>query len=118
MLFIGTLVYSVALSLAFIIVSIFQCRPISYFWLRWDGEHTGQCIDEAGFIWSSAILTIALDCWILVLPLPFIARLQLSLRKKILAGGLFGVGIWYVFVFVSFFFFFPLESCACTFHHC
>jgi hypothetical protein len=25
--------------------ALFPCRPVSYFWTRWDGEHLGSCID-------------------------------------------------------------------------
>jgi len=33
----------VAYALAFIIAFLVGCKPISYFWNIWDGEHEGHC---------------------------------------------------------------------------
>jgi hypothetical protein len=32
-------------AIAFLLVSVFQCRPIDLAWWRWDGEHAGSCND-------------------------------------------------------------------------
>ena len=35
----------VAYALAFMIEFIAGCKPISFFWTQWDGEHEGHCAD-------------------------------------------------------------------------
>ncbi len=51
------------LSLGFLFFNIFQCTPISYFWLRWDGEHEGHCVDANKVTLSGGI--IDLFCFLL-----------------------------------------------------
>jgi hypothetical protein len=49
---------------------VFQCRPVSYAWTRWDGEHTGTCISANFLILSNSITNIILDLLVFFLPLP------------------------------------------------
>jgi hypothetical protein len=35
----------VAYALAFMIEFAVGCKPISFFWTQWDGEHPGHCAD-------------------------------------------------------------------------
>ncbi len=37
----GTISFNAVFGLTFVLLAIFQCRPISYFWDKWDGEHSG-----------------------------------------------------------------------------
>ncbi|KAI1779826.1 hypothetical protein F4818DRAFT_437127 [Hypoxylon cercidicola] len=93
-----TFILITACGLAFDFAIIFGCTPISYFWTSWDGQHMGHCIDINAVFWSGAIVVIAIDIWILLMPLRFIMRLQLSLRKKILAAIMFTFGISVIIV--------------------
>jgi hypothetical protein len=77
---------------AFTIVAIFQCRPISFYWTKWDKEGSGQCIDINALAWSNAIISIVLDVWMLALPLFEVFHLQLSWRKKLSVAVMFCVG--------------------------
>ncbi len=83
---------NVAYWVAFLIVTIFQCRPISGAWTRWDGTFRGECNNVNMQGWMSAAATIILDIATLVLPLPMIAKLALSRRKKVHIFLMFGVG--------------------------
>ncbi|KAI1173970.1 hypothetical protein F4777DRAFT_413824 [Nemania sp. FL0916] len=83
----------VAQLIGFLFPVIFQCSPVDLAWLRWDREHYGSCIDIAAVVWSGAALGLAIDFWMVVLPLPLIARLQLPMRKRVLVGAMFAVGI-------------------------
>jgi hypothetical protein len=65
----GTVAFVVAWGFAFVVVAIFQCRPIHYFWTKWDGMHEGQCLDINAITTSNAGISIALDLWILGIPL-------------------------------------------------
>lgn len=88
----GTIIFTVLYGLTFVLVAIFQCKPISHYWLNWDLEHDGKCINVNALAWSHAIISIVLDAWMLVLPLYEVFRLQLSWRKKISVAIMFLVG--------------------------
>lgn len=89
----GTIAFTVLYGLAFVVVAIFQCRPISHYWTNWDKEHDdGYCINLNALAWSHAIIGIVLDVWMLALPLYEVFRLQLSAHKKISVAFMFIVG--------------------------
>ena len=69
--------------ITFALTFILQCNPLSFAWNRWDGEHTGTCIHLNAMAWAAAGSNIALDLCTIILPLPQIAKLQLSWGKKI-----------------------------------
>lgn len=80
-------------SLSFIFTLIFPCTPVSYFWHRWDEEHEGSCIQLDVFMRVSALIAIVVDFWQLLVAVPFILRLNLSLKKKLLIVIMFFTGI-------------------------
>lgn len=88
----GTLIFTTLWGIAFVIAAIFQCWPISYFWTRWDGEHEGKCINANTLAWVNAAMNIALDLWILAIPMWELRRLQLHWKKKVGVAGMFCVG--------------------------
>ncbi|EUC28265.1 hypothetical protein COCCADRAFT_30444 [Bipolaris zeicola 26-R-13] len=88
----ATIVFTCLYAIAFITASIFQCRPISYNWWKWDGEHQGQCININALAWSNAIISIITDIWMLAVPLWEVFQLQLSWRKKLSVAIMFCVG--------------------------
>ncbi|KAH9873942.1 hypothetical protein IAQ61_004569 [Plenodomus lingam] len=88
----GTVAFNVLCGIAFVIVAVFQCQPISYYWTSWDKERPGKCVNINAVAWSNAIISIVLDIWMLVLPLYEIFHLQLSWRKKISVAVMFCVG--------------------------
>ena len=99
-IFAGVLIVSDILSIGFLFFNIFQCTPISYFWLRWDGEHQGHCVDANKITLSGGIIDLFWTLLILVIPLPYILRLKLPPYKKFAATVMFAWGIW----------------CVCRFH--
>ena len=88
----STVAFNVLCGTTFVIVAIFQCKPISHYWTSWDKEGSGKCININALAWSNAIISIALDIWMLVLPLHEIFHLQLSWRKKVSVAMMFCVG--------------------------
>jgi hypothetical protein len=88
----ATIIFNCLNGTIFVIVSIFQCRPISYNWLKWDGEHHGYCININALAWSNAIISIITDIWMLGVPLYEVFHLQLSWRKKLGVAVMFCVG--------------------------
>lgn len=92
----GTIIFTSLWGAAFIIAAIFQCWPIRAFWTLWDGMHEGRCVDPNALAWSNAAVNIALDLWILGIPLWELRRLQLHWKKKVGVGLMFCVGALYV----------------------
>jgi hypothetical protein len=88
----GTVVFSVVWGFTFVITVIFQCRPISYFWTHWDGLHEGRCLDINAITSSNAGISIALDLWIIGIPLWQLWGLKLHWKRKIGVALMFCVG--------------------------
>lgn len=77
---------SVALAL------IFACTPREKLWHPYV---EGYCIDDIACVVISIALNIASDLSILIIPMLCIARLQMPLKKKLLAASVFAVGALY-----------------------
>ena len=87
-----TLWFNAVYTLAFFIVGVFPCRPIHHFWTRFGGSPNGHCVDLNALAWTHAVLTIALDFWMLGLPLFEVFKLKLSWRKRVSVALMFCVG--------------------------
>jgi hypothetical protein len=88
----GTVVFNVLFGVAFILVVIFQCTPISYNWTNWKGEGGGTCVNLNAVAWANAGVSIALDLWMLALPLSQLRNLKLHWKKKVGVALMFFVG--------------------------
>ncbi|KAK4032018.1 hypothetical protein C8A01DRAFT_20849 [Parachaetomium inaequale] len=65
------------------------CRPIA---LNWDLTLPGTCGDvRLYYLWLGGINVVA-EAMILLLPVPFLYRLQMKTYKKLVAIGLFSIG--------------------------
>lgn len=89
---IGTIVLNCVYGFIYIIVTIFQCLPVGYLAVRWDGEHQGSCLNLQAMTWSNAGISIGVDVWILSIPLFHVKSLQLDWRKKAGAASMFLAG--------------------------
>jgi hypothetical protein len=100
-----------------------QCRPIHFFWAGWKGEMVGKCtVDVRLFGFVRGAIEIVFDLAILSLPLPMLARLQMSTRKKLQIMSMFCVG--FVITVVSCLRLWALvqfdqsSNPTCTYSHC
>ncbi|KAI0418926.1 hypothetical protein F5X98DRAFT_336709 [Xylaria grammica] len=93
-----TFVVIIACCVAFDFAIIFGCTPLDHFWTGWDGQQDGHCISTNGIFWAGAFIVIAIDVWIILIPLMFIMRMNFSLRKRLLSGVMFAFGLFVVFV--------------------
>ncbi|CAH0042711.1 unnamed protein product [Clonostachys rhizophaga] len=84
---------AIIVSMPAIFGSMFLCTPISYYWMRWDGGAEGHCVDSRSYIWSIWLILIVSDLFIMGAPLPFVVRLQLSWRRKLLISIMFCTGL-------------------------
>lgn len=89
---------SAAYTVAFFIVTTWQCLPISLAWTQWDGFHEGTCNDIHLQGWIAAAINIALDVVVMILPLRHLAVLNMSLKKRLMVMSMFSVGIFVIVV--------------------
>lgn len=77
-----------------LIILALECQPLNYIWLGWDGEHTGSCINQAAMWYAVNGIGMAYDVFVICVPIPFVLRLKLERRRKILVASMFAVGLW------------------------
>lgn len=77
---------------------LLQCRPISYNWTNWRGEGGGQCVNISAVAWANAAVSIALDLFMLAVPLSQLRALKLHWKKKIGVALMFIVGTFVTIV--------------------
>ncbi|KFY28609.1 hypothetical protein V493_02837, partial [Pseudogymnoascus sp. VKM F-4281 (FW-2241)] len=89
----GLMVFVVAFGIANTFCMIFSVWPIHFFWDGWKGEAApDSAIDMNLFSFVRGGIEIGLDLVILALPLPMLAKLHMSLQKKIHIMSMFCVG--------------------------
>lgn len=84
-------------SIAFIIIPIFACRPISAFWDQVDFVKLARgyewtCIDEGADVVAHGILSTLQDLVVAFLPTLLCWNLQMPLRQKIALYSIFALG--------------------------
>ncbi|KAL8301150.1 hypothetical protein RB597_001809 [Gaeumannomyces tritici] len=80
----ATLATNVIAGVAFLILCLVQCFPLSYTWTSWDKESGGHCVLDPGLLsWSNAIFAIAMDAWMLFLPLSQIPKMNMGIERKL-----------------------------------
>lgn len=77
-------------SCATILTGIFICQPVA---MNWDLTLTGHCGVQTTSYKITAGINIFTDVSIMLLPMPYLAKLQLPVREKLFLMGTFGVGI-------------------------
>jgi hypothetical protein len=82
--------FCVTSSIAFTLVTIFQCRPVSYTWDK--NIKGGKCINFNGGAWANGAINILQDILIVALPIQEVRKLQLERKKKIGLYIMFGLG--------------------------
>jgi hypothetical protein len=91
----GSITFDVTYGLLFVFIGLFQCKPISYYWKSWDGEHQGKCLNVNSLGWANAGISIILDGWMLALPMSQIIHLKMHWKKKVGVAMMFIVGTLY-----------------------
>ncbi|KXH36872.1 CFEM domain-containing protein [Colletotrichum simmondsii] len=79
--------------LAFTVANLNQCRPFSNAWQGWDGRHPGYCINVYAMFIAHAAVNIALDVWMLGLPVTQVLWLNLRKRQKVEIVVMFSLGV-------------------------
>ncbi|KPI37839.1 uncharacterized protein AB675_3044 [Cyphellophora attinorum] len=76
----------------FLFLFAFQCSPVAYTWLQWDGEAEGSCLGFEVGAAIHAIVNIILDFAIFALPMFQLRTLNLSKKKRWQVLLMFAVG--------------------------
>ncbi|KAJ5272141.1 hypothetical protein N7524_005410 [Penicillium chrysogenum] len=80
--------------IAFVLISVFQCRPLPGAWHRWYEEENYKCNHINAQGWSAAVLNMVLDIIVMVLPLRQLYGLNLSVKRKSYVMCMFSLGIF------------------------
>lgn len=84
----GCIMIAWFISLVFAI--IFSCRPVAFFWDK--TIKGGSCINENNLAYGITATNIVTDFVVLLLPIPWLLKLQLPMAKKIGIIGIFLLG--------------------------
>ncbi|KAL8954762.1 MAG: hypothetical protein Q9193_007097, partial [Seirophora villosa] len=92
----ASLYFVIALTIASVFVTIFQCVPISDVWITWVGqnpERSGHCIDVNLYFIISGVIHTFTDFALLALPIPLLWRLKTGKPQKWLLTAIFTAGL-------------------------
>ncbi|KAK2589759.1 hypothetical protein QQS21_012559 [Conoideocrella luteorostrata] len=79
----GSMIFNILLAAVCILLAIFQCNPVSYYWKQFlDEDMNGTCIASAPVAWVNASLNVALDVWMILIPLKEVYNLRMHWKKK------------------------------------
>ncbi|EQB48933.1 hypothetical protein CGLO_11775 [Colletotrichum gloeosporioides Cg-14] len=78
----------------YLVLTFAQCRPLQKYWLGWSGDQPGVCMDFNLLVLTHVGFNIALDIWMLILPLTQLYKLKLGLKKKVGVIMMFSVGFF------------------------
>ena len=85
---------TLAWCIALIFSIIFSCKPVQFFWDK--NIPGGRCLNENSLSYGITAANIATDIAVLVLPLPWLWRLQMNFNRKVAISGIFLLGCLYV----------------------
>ena len=90
----GLTAFTIAWVLAMMLVVIFQCNPVQFFWNREIAG--GHCINANDFYFAMAVVSTVVLVTVLFLPVPIIWTLQISYTRRLGLAFVFTIGVLYV----------------------
>ncbi|EFQ32528.1 CFEM domain-containing protein, partial [Colletotrichum graminicola M1.001] len=84
---------NIIICVSFAVTKLNQCKPFSYSWEGWDGRHSGRCITLRPLLILHAALNLAMNLWMLALPMTQVLWLNLRKRQKLEVLFMFGLGV-------------------------
>ncbi|PVH95322.1 hypothetical protein DM02DRAFT_675569 [Periconia macrospinosa] len=81
--------YIVSSNLAIFLATVFSCWPVRRFW---DRDVKGTCLDISALAFANSGNAIAQDFLLIILPIIFVGKLNVSNRRKVVIGIMFAVG--------------------------
>ncbi|KZL74098.1 CFEM domain-containing protein [Colletotrichum tofieldiae] len=89
-----TQVFNLLLLITFVAAQLALCQPLKLAWVGWTKEIEGKCFNRNVFIILHGAINVALDLWMLVLPLTQLYKLHMKTRKKLGIMLMFSIGIF------------------------
>ncbi|RDW66420.1 hypothetical protein BP6252_10055 [Coleophoma cylindrospora] len=71
------------------LLTIFQCKPLAYFW---DRDLHGTCMSIGGVAYANSAFSITSDVFLIALPMPILINLNMGLRRKIEVALILSLG--------------------------
>ncbi|KGQ05202.1 hypothetical protein BBAD15_g9528 [Beauveria bassiana D1-5] len=78
--------------LTFMLLSVFQCMPVAFYWMRYVQPIEGHCTRINLLGWIHGGVSTAIDVWMIGIPLFQIRKLELHWKKKVGATIMFLTG--------------------------
>lgn len=93
----GTVILLAASCIGFVIGTLVQCVPLEFTWEQFNGSGSsqGQCININALGWANAAINIAIDLWLLAIPLIQLYKLDTHWKRKLSAASMFLTGVMY-----------------------
>ncbi len=85
-------------SVYFLFILMFQCRPISYFWIRFIPGSPGSCLPSKIVVdsnYAHSVLSATVDWTLGIIPIFIVWNLNLNLRSKISVAVILALGAVY-----------------------
>ncbi|EQK97742.1 Extracellular membrane protein, CFEM domain protein [Ophiocordyceps sinensis CO18] len=79
----ATTVVNVLIGVASVLTSVFQCSPVRFYWTMYAEPEAGSCIDIHMLAWVHGGVNIALNFWLIAIPLSQVRGLGLHWKKKV-----------------------------------
>lgn len=92
----GTIIFHIASGLSFVVGSLVQCVPLSFTWEQFrDNSNSfhGHCVNVHAFGWANAAINVAVDVWLIGIPLFKLYKLDTHWRRKLSAAIMFMTGV-------------------------
>ncbi|UKZ60810.1 uncharacterized protein TrAtP1_002080 [Trichoderma atroviride] len=91
----GTIVLLATSCISFVIGTLVQCAPLTFAWEQFNGSNAsqGQCININALGWANAAVNIAIDIWLLAIPLIQLYKLDTHWKRKLSAASMFLTGV-------------------------
>ncbi|KAE8356106.1 hypothetical protein BDV28DRAFT_2324 [Aspergillus coremiiformis] len=84
---------NVAIAVTWVFTDCFRCTPAHLSWDEWEFPRDGTCMDFITIIFANAFVNIAVDTIMVLMPVYEVSKLNLSARRKLGVGVMFGLGI-------------------------
>lgn len=79
----GTVTFNFLNGLAFVLAAVFQCSPVDYYWKQYLDGSKGQCVNINALGWLNAAIGVAVELWMIAMPLSQVIPLRLHWKQKI-----------------------------------
>ncbi|RGP69579.1 hypothetical protein FSPOR_4683 [Fusarium sporotrichioides] len=95
----GTVAVILLMSVIYLVIFVLQTVPLRRFWEGWKEKHpAGFSLNSNALATSHAGLNVALDVWMLILPMTQLWKIGIKPKKKLGIMSMFGVGVFLTIV--------------------